>query len=164
MSDRETTTLKGSNKGKPFRWFMIVIVCVMILTGLITMVDIWSNEVVEATGSSETRRIILPDGHQVELASDSELRFHKGAPNELLLVGVATFNLDDQGQSLTIDTRDLHIEARDSEFRIWARDSTVVDVTSGKIHIFLRDSNGKEGESPIMLEQGDSYGYSLPAK
>lgn len=142
---------------KSFNIYLGFIVAIMVITGVMAVVDLWHGDVVERTGISEERSLILPDGTKVTLQEQSVLSFHKGDPQELQLEGTALFNTMERAEGakeVEVETLDLTVEAGSARFLVTYSDRTSVEVMSGQVTVAL-----KPDELTKMLKSGDSVSH-----
>lgn len=117
-----------------------------------------------ATHYGEWKTINLPDGSEVKLNANSELKYttnwEPGQDRKVWLIGEAFFEVtkDAQGAKFTVYTNDLAIEVLGTAFNVHSRsDQTKVFLEEGKVRLDM-------GSSEKTLEPGDFIAYSSTQK
>jgi transmembrane sensor len=116
------------------------------------------------TAYAEWRTVQLPDGSEVRLNANSQLRYASGwkagEAREVWLAGEAFFEVekDPQGASFTVHAGDLGVEVLGTAFNVnRSREKTEVFLQEGKVKLDL-------GVEEKMMSPGDLAVYSIPQK
>lgn len=155
----EGENLSPENR-RSFNRFLIAVILIMIVTGFVALWDNWGGDIVEETGSSETKRLSLPNGVKVDLLPESNLRFQKGSAHKIVLIGSAEIEtgLDGSTRQISFETSDLVARSRQAKFRLnTGIAGTGVQVDSGQVHLILKP----ESEGALFLEQGESFQHQV---
>lgn len=111
-----------------------------------------SQEQVYRTAFGERLEIQLPDGTEVTLNSNSNLRFVRNNPRNIKLEGEAFFTVSKKprtGEKFVVRTNDLNVEVLGTVFNVNSRnEQTEVVLEEGKVKLDL-----KEGSS-LLMEPG----------
>lgn len=113
-----------------------------------------------ATSFGEWKTVTLPDGSEVRLNADSEIKFtddwETGKDREVWLSGEAFFEVtkDARGAKFTVYTEDLAVEVLGTAFNIHSRgEQTEVFLEEGKVRLDM-------GREEKVLAPGDFLAYS----
>ncbi len=122
------------------------------------------------TAFGETKSIILPDGSQIILNSNSHIKFAKKwaaeTDREVFLKGEAFFRVREQGitkkSKFTVHTDGLDVEVLGTEFNVNSyRKKTKVVLQSGKIKLIQTQSPQKQ---EVIMKPGEIAQFDIVAK
>lgn len=155
--DRSSKTSKRLSS----RWLSAASILLLLSIGTWFFLNSWQSDIVYATDFGEWKTIDLPDGSQVLLNANSELRhsrrWRKGSDRQVELTGEAFFKIEkkpETGASFQVRTEDLMVEVLGTEFNVHARgESTEVFLHEGKVKL-------EHGEEETMMSPGDFISYS----
>ncbi|MDQ0109010.1 ferric-dicitrate binding protein FerR (iron transport regulator) [Chitinophaga terrae (ex Kim and Jung 2007)] len=154
------------------RWLQAaaVLAGAILITGAVFFLKSRSNpQIIASTGFGEMKRVILPDGSQVDLNANSRITYsknwEKGHNREVWLEGEALFNVThlnkntnqvQADESFQVHTKDLTVTVLGTIFDIRQRRlKTEVVLQSGKIKLSF--ANGKEQD--IIMNPGQIVSY-----
>ncbi len=105
-----------------------------------------TNEIIHKTGFGEIINLKLPDGTTVVLNGNSELKYEKENPRDVMLQGEAYFKVKSKPSTKAkfwVTTNDLKVEVFGTQFNVNTRNE--------KTNVLL-----DEGSISLLLENGDS--------
>lgn len=164
LYDRHKETVERTPKTSrriPGRWISAASILLLLALGVWVVLNPWQSQVVYATDFGEWKTIDLPDGSQVLLNANSELRhnrrWRKGADRQVELSGEAFFKIQkkpETGALFKVRTEDLVVEVLGTEFNVHARgESTDVFLHEGKVKL-------EHGQEETLMLPGDFISYS----
>ncbi|MEQ9443202.1 MAG: FecR domain-containing protein [Cyclobacteriaceae bacterium] len=117
------------------------------------------------TGFGETMTIVLPDGSDVVLNSNSRLQYdtdwRTDEKRKVALNGEAFFSVvhtPDDRKFTVITTDEVQVEVLGTQFNVHnRRNTTEVVLNEGKVKVHI---NAKEGQQEVLMEPGEWVAYS----
>jgi ferric-dicitrate binding protein FerR (iron transport regulator) len=143
---------------------------ILILVGIVFWFFLQAPQKEYVTGFGETKSIVLPDGSQVILNSNSHIKFVKKwateTDREVFLKGEAFFKVREQGTTkkskFTVHTDGLDVEVLGTEFNVNSyRKKTKVVLQSGKIKLIQTRSPQKQ---EVIMKPGEIAQFDVVAK
>ncbi|WP_205511271.1 FecR family protein [Longitalea arenae] len=145
-------------------WWMAAAAVLLIAGGLTVFQFLRSNEVLIRTAYGEKRTLTLPDGSQVVLNANSQIKYKprpkKNAPREVWVTGEAWFNVVHKNKTGTpvvaadrflVHLQNMQVEVLGTTFTInTRRNQEQVVLQTGKVKVQL-----KTRPAPIYLLPGD---------
>lgn len=165
VSDKDNPATNHKERQLSRRW--AIAASIGVLLGLFSW--LWLSQTNSeihtiATNFGEWKTVSLPDGSNVRLNANSEIKFagdwQTGKDREIWLTGEAFFEIakDKQGAKFTVHTSDLAIEVLGTAFNVHSRgEQTEVFLEEGVVRLNM-------GREEKILAPGDFIAYSSKQK
>ncbi|NER13795.1 anti-sigma factor [Leptobacterium flavescens] len=123
-------------------------ICALMVLGWLYQSSLSKNEIIHQTKNGEFINLRLPDGTNLTLNANSEIRYQKNNPRKVWLKGEAYFRVKKKPSAkakFQVMTDDLTVEVYGTEFNVNSRhQKTDVILDEGAINIVLSDGSVKE--------------------
>ncbi len=127
-----------------------------------------SDVMVHKTAFGETMSLTLPDGTSVVLNGNSEIRYDKDTPRDVVLKGEAYFKVKPKHTTdakFWVNTQDLRVEVYGTQFHVNTRDEkTKVLLDEGSIKLLLNNGASKKMEPGELVSYSDGNDTVLHEK